>query len=78
MKWQLDRDGVLYIHHIYTDGAKTMLCSVCIACHYVVLNNNVSLEDAHHVGWHGGAVPVFGVGVTVVLVGQCVLVLALP
>ena len=69
---------VIYTSYIYTDGAKTMLCSVCIACHYVVLNNNVSLEDAHHVGWHGGAVPVFGVGVTVVLVGQCVLVLALP
>jgi hypothetical protein len=69
--------GSIYIF-IYEDGAKTMLCSVCIACHYVVLNNNVSLEDFHHMGGYGGTVPVFGVGITVVLVGQGVLVLALP
>lgn len=43
-----------------------------------VLIFTLLLEDFHHVGWYGGAVPVFGVGVTVVLVGQCVLVLALP
>ena len=69
---------VIYTSYIYTDGAKTMLCSVCIACHYVVRYDNVSLEDIDHVCRYGGTMPVFSVGVAVVLVGQCVLVLALP